>query len=156
GPHGTTLPSHCDSHVASKWMNKKGICACSPSLLCDDCVSIGEGSYNIDIKNVTCGPSHGNVILQQRLGIGKGLQMAPEEAFTEILQVSLCAVGSVTPFALVNESARRFKGEVLIIVISAIDGDCYHLESEAAKTLLISNGSDKPMISVEPCPSHKA
>nr|GEW84327.1 polygalacturonase At1g48100-like [Tanacetum cinerariifolium] len=25
----------------------------------DDCISIGAGSYNIDIKNVTCGPSHG-------------------------------------------------------------------------------------------------
>ncbi|XP_051144870.1 polygalacturonase At1g48100-like [Andrographis paniculata] len=25
----------------------------------DDCVSIGAGSYNIYIKNITCGPSHG-------------------------------------------------------------------------------------------------
>lgn len=25
----------------------------------DDCVSIGAGCYNIDIKNITCGPSHG-------------------------------------------------------------------------------------------------
>ncbi|KAK4491339.1 hypothetical protein RD792_002075 [Penstemon davidsonii] len=25
----------------------------------DDCVSIGAGSYNIDIRNITCGPSHG-------------------------------------------------------------------------------------------------
>lgn len=25
----------------------------------DDCVSIGGGSYNIDIRNITCGPSHG-------------------------------------------------------------------------------------------------
>ncbi|WOK96067.1 hypothetical protein Cni_G04774 [Canna indica] len=25
----------------------------------DDCVSIGTGSFNVDIRNVTCGPSHG-------------------------------------------------------------------------------------------------
>ncbi|KAK3230680.1 hypothetical protein Dsin_002561 [Dipteronia sinensis] len=43
-------------------------------------------------------------VLSQRLGLGKGgLRMAPEEALIEILQVPL---GSVTPFALVNESAR--------------------------------------------------
>ncbi|CAI9106015.1 OLC1v1005064C1 [Oldenlandia corymbosa var. corymbosa] len=43
-------------------------------------------------------------ILSQRLGLGKGgLRFAPEEALAEILQVPL---GCVTPFALLNESAR--------------------------------------------------
>ncbi|KAJ1380260.1 YbaK/aminoacyl-tRNA synthetase-associated domain [Sesbania bispinosa] len=43
-------------------------------------------------------------VLSQRLGLGKGgLRMAPEEALGEILQVPL---GCVTPFALVNDSAR--------------------------------------------------
>ncbi|CAN0892513.1 Prolyl-tRNA synthetase associated domain-containing protein 1 [Linum grandiflorum] len=43
-------------------------------------------------------------VLSQRLGLGKGgLRMAPEEALGQILQVSL---GCVTPFAVVNESAR--------------------------------------------------
>ncbi|KAD2210647.1 hypothetical protein E3N88_41632 [Mikania micrantha] len=44
-------------------------------------------------------------VLSQRLGLGKGgLRMAPEEAVAEILEVPL---GCVTPFALVNESARN-------------------------------------------------
>lgn len=44
-------------------------------------------------------------VLAQRLGLGKGgMRMAPEEALAEVLQVPL---GCVTPFALVNESARN-------------------------------------------------
>ncbi|KAK9743381.1 hypothetical protein RND81_03G235500 [Saponaria officinalis] len=44
-------------------------------------------------------------VLSQRLGLGKGgIRMAPEEALGEVLQVPL---GCVTPFALVNESARH-------------------------------------------------
>ncbi|GMH17417.1 hypothetical protein Nepgr_019258 [Nepenthes gracilis] len=44
-------------------------------------------------------------VLSQRFGLGKGgIRMAPEEALGEILQVPL---GCVTPFALLNESARR-------------------------------------------------
>uniref|UniRef100_A0A803LSH0 YbaK/aminoacyl-tRNA synthetase-associated domain-containing protein n=1 Tax=Chenopodium quinoa TaxID=63459 RepID=A0A803LSH0_CHEQI len=45
-------------------------------------------------------------VLSVRLGLGKGgLRMAPEEALGEVLQVPL---GCVTPFAVVNESARSF------------------------------------------------
>lgn len=48
---------------------------------------------NIDLK-----------VLSQRLGLGKGgLRMAPEESLQELLQVPL---GCVTPFALINDSAR--------------------------------------------------
>nr|XP_028950262.1 uncharacterized protein LOC114821592 isoform X1 [Malus domestica] len=44
-------------------------------------------------------------VLSVRLGLGKGgLRMAPEEALGEILQVPL---GCVTPFSVVNESARH-------------------------------------------------
>ncbi|XP_010272801.1 PREDICTED: prolyl-tRNA synthetase associated domain-containing protein 1 [Nelumbo nucifera] len=44
-------------------------------------------------------------VLSQRLGLGKGgLRMAPEESLQEILQVPL---GCVTPFALINDSARH-------------------------------------------------
>ncbi|KAJ4965434.1 hypothetical protein NE237_017283 [Protea cynaroides] len=44
-------------------------------------------------------------VLSQRLGLGKGgLRMASEEALLEILQVPL---GSVTPFALINDSTRN-------------------------------------------------
>ncbi|KAF3640009.1 putative thaumatin-like protein-like [Capsicum annuum] len=65
---------------------------------------------NVDLK-----------VLSQRLGLGKGgLRMAPEEALGEVLQPRLTEVnlipvaggrwqvplGCVTPFALVNESAR--------------------------------------------------
>ncbi|KAI4388311.1 hypothetical protein MLD38_000653 [Melastoma candidum] len=49
---------------------------------------------NVDLK-----------VLSQRLGLGKGgVRMAPEEALGEILQVPL---GCVTPFAVINESARH-------------------------------------------------
>lgn len=44
-------------------------------------------------------------VLALRLGIGKGgVRMAPEEALAEVLQVP---PGCVTPFALLNESARN-------------------------------------------------
>ncbi|KAG5525021.1 hypothetical protein RHGRI_031642 [Rhododendron griersonianum] len=48
-------------------------------------------------------------VLSQRLGLGKaGLRMAPEEALLEVLQARIIVpLGCVTPFALVNDSARH-------------------------------------------------
>ncbi|KAI8531302.1 hypothetical protein RHMOL_Rhmol11G0125900 [Rhododendron molle] len=48
-------------------------------------------------------------VLSQRLGLGKaGLRMAPEEALPEVLQARIIVpLGCVTPFALVNDSARH-------------------------------------------------
>ncbi|KAL5992875.1 hypothetical protein ACLOJK_013794 [Asimina triloba] len=47
-------------------------------------------------------------VLSQRLGLGKGgLRMAPEEALQELLRFCTpVPLGCVTPFALINESAR--------------------------------------------------
>ncbi|KAG4954275.1 hypothetical protein JHK87_039869 [Glycine soja] len=58
----------------------------------------------VDIKGADNFVVLTGMLLSQRLGLGKGgLRMVPSEALGEILQVSL---GCVTPFAVVNESAR--------------------------------------------------
>ncbi|XP_010530192.1 PREDICTED: prolyl-tRNA synthetase associated domain-containing protein 1 [Tarenaya hassleriana] len=79
-------------------------------------------------------------VLSQRLGLGKGgIRMAPEDALGEILQVSL---GCVTPFAVVNESARdvsllldqKFKNQARCI---------FHPLSNEVSISLNTSGLDK-------------
>ncbi|GAV79199.1 Glyco_hydro_28 domain-containing protein [Cephalotus follicularis] len=50
----------------------------------DDCVSIGAGCYNVDIKNITCGPSHG-------ISIGS-LGMRNTRACVSNITVSDCVI----------------------------------------------------------------
>ncbi|EOA38332.1 hypothetical protein CARUB_v10009833mg [Capsella rubella] len=85
-------------------------------------------------------------VLSQRLGLGKGgLRMAPEEALAELLQVSL---GCVTPFAVVNESARdvsllldqKFKNQKRCI---------FHPLSNEVSVSLNTSGLDKFLKSIE-------
>ncbi|XP_021900627.1 prolyl-tRNA synthetase associated domain-containing protein 1 isoform X2 [Carica papaya] len=72
-------------------------------------------------------------VLSQRLGLGKGgLRMAPEEALGEILQVPL---GCVTPFALINESARG-----LDKFLKSIGRDSAYIDLEANPMV----GKDQP------------
>ncbi|KAL0853943.1 hypothetical protein Bca101_059095 [Brassica carinata] len=85
-------------------------------------------------------------VLSQRLGLGKGgIRMAPEEALTELLQVSL---GCVTPFAVINESARdvsllldqKFKNQTRCI---------FHPLSNDVSISLNTSGLDKFLQSIE-------
>uniref|UniRef100_A0A803L4K5 Polygalacturonase n=1 Tax=Chenopodium quinoa TaxID=63459 RepID=A0A803L4K5_CHEQI len=74
GINGTTLPGPCDSPVVSHkilWEHKSNVeraknheqstipYSCRFMSKCDDCISIGANTHNLDIRNVTCGPSHG-------------------------------------------------------------------------------------------------
>ncbi|XAR62788.1 Proline--tRNA ligase [Bertholletia excelsa] len=76
-------------------------------------------------------------VLSQRLGLGKaGLRMAPEEALQEILKVPL---GSVTPFALVNDSARNV---CLMLDKGFKDQDCCFFHPLSNDTSISLNASD--------------
>ncbi|CAH8383155.1 unnamed protein product [Eruca vesicaria subsp. sativa] len=84
-------------------------------------------------------------VLSQRLGLGKGgIRMAPEEALSELLQVSL---GCVTPFAVVNESSRdvsllldhKFKNQTRCI---------FHPLSNDVSISLTTSGLDKFLQSI--------
>ncbi|KAH9691078.1 tRNA edit domain-containing protein [Citrus sinensis] len=90
-------------------------------------------------------------VLSQRLGLGKGgLRMAPEETMLEILKVPL---GSVTPFALVNESAR----DVALLLdkgFKAQDRCFFHPLSNDMSISLNTNDLDKFLKSIGRDPAY--
>lgn len=95
---------------------------------------------NIDLK-----------VLSQRLGLGKGgLRMAPEEALQEILQVPL---GCVTPFALINESARAVS-LLLDHGFKALECCFFHPLSNDTTISLSARDLDKFLTSIGRKPSY--
>ncbi|XP_068642802.1 uncharacterized protein [Aristolochia californica] len=97
-------------------------------------------STNVDLK-----------VLSQRLGLGKGgLRMAPEEALKELLQVPL---GCVTPFALINESARTVS-LLLDQGFKAQERCLFHPLSNDTTISLAARDLDKFLISVGVQPSY--
>ncbi|XP_058089571.1 uncharacterized protein LOC131236437 isoform X2 [Magnolia sinica] len=102
---------------------------------------------NVDLK-----------VLSQRLGLGKGgLRMAPEEALQEILQVPL---GCVTPFALINESARAvsllldqgFKAQELCFFHPLSNDMTISLNARDLDKFLISIGRQPSYVDLEATP----
>ncbi|KAK8677854.1 hypothetical protein V6N13_143376 [Hibiscus sabdariffa] len=90
-------------------------------------------------------------VLSQRLGLGKGgLRMAPEEALGEILQVPL---GCVTPFAVVNESARHVS---LLLDQGFKNQECcfFHPLANDMSISLNAHGLDKFLKSIGRNPSY--
>ncbi|KAM0950926.1 putative proline--tRNA ligase [Dioscorea sansibarensis] len=95
---------------------------------------------NVDLK-----------VLSQRLGLGKGgLRMAPEESLQEILQVPL---GCVTPFALINESARTVS---FLLDQGFKSQECcfFHPLSNDATISLSSSGLEKFLTSIRRKPAY--
>ncbi|KAK4766057.1 hypothetical protein SAY87_007699 [Trapa incisa] len=97
-------------------------------------------------------------VLSQRLGLGKGgLRMAPEEALGEILQVPL---GCVTPFSLVNESARNvsllldqgFKSQESCIFHPLANDTSISLQAIDLDAYLISIGREPIYVDLEATP----
>ncbi|XP_042508032.1 uncharacterized protein LOC122084066 [Macadamia integrifolia] len=98
-------------------------------------------------------------VLSQRLGLGKGgLRMAPEEALHEILQVPL---GCVTPFALINDSARNvsllldqgFKAQKFCFFHPLTNDVTISLSASDLDKFLISIGRSPSYVDVEANPS---
>ncbi|CAH2035722.1 unnamed protein product, partial [Thlaspi arvense] len=94
-------------------------------------------------------------VLSQRLGLGKGgIRMAPEEALGELLQVSL---GCVTPFAVVNESARdvsllldkNFKNQARCIFHPLSNDVSISLNTAGLDKFLKSIGRDSVYVDLE-------
>ncbi|CAN6465829.1 unnamed protein product [Victoria cruziana] len=84
-------------------------------------------------------------VLSQRLGLGKGgLRMAPEETLQEVLQVPL---GCVTPFALINESARSV-GLLLDKGFKAQKSCFFHPLSNDVTISLAASELDKFLVSI--------
>ncbi|KAG7599590.1 YbaK/aminoacyl-tRNA synthetase-associated domain [Arabidopsis suecica] len=97
-------------------------------------------------------------VLSQRLGLGKGgIRMAPEEALGELLQVSL---GCVTPFAVVNESARdvallldqKFKNQTRCIFHPLSNDVSVSLNTLGLDKFLKSIGRDPVYVDLEANP----
>ncbi|KAF8095027.1 hypothetical protein N665_0345s0007 [Sinapis alba] len=97
-------------------------------------------------------------VLSQRLGLGKGgIRMAPEEALTELLQVSL---GCVTPFAVMNESARdvsllldqKFKNQTRCIFHPLSNDVSISLNTSGLDKFLGSIGTDPVYVDLEANP----
>ncbi|CAD5314769.1 unnamed protein product [Arabidopsis thaliana] len=96
--------------------------------------------------------------IEERLGLGKGgIRMAPEEALGELLQVSL---GCVTPFAVVNESARdvsllldqKFKNQTRCIFHPLSNDVSVSLNTLGLDKFLKSIGRDPVYVDLEANP----
>ncbi|KAF9608449.1 hypothetical protein IFM89_009815 [Coptis chinensis] len=95
---------------------------------------------NVDLK-----------VLSQRLGVGKsGLRKAPQEALQDILQVPL---GCVTPFALINDSARNVS---LLLDQGFKAQECcfFHPLSNDVTISLKASDLDKFLVSIDKDPSY--
>lgn len=78
----------------------------------DDCVSIGQGSHDITVKNVTCGPGHG-------ISIGSLGKYADELGVSQIL-VSNCTLRNTTNGARIKTWAGESAGEATGIIYEDI------------------------------------
>ncbi|KAM1150920.1 hypothetical protein ACFX2B_031034 [Malus domestica] len=77
-----------------------------------DCVSIGQGAYDVTVKNITCGPGYG-------ISIGS-LGKDPDELSVSEIHVSNCTLRNTTYGARIKTSAGKSAGEVTGIVYEDI------------------------------------